>query len=415
MTGEPSVSPPLSGVRVLAMENLIAMPCATGILASMGATVIKLEPVKTGEVGRGSLPITRGVGNAPYGAAFLRYARGKQSIAVDLKQPEGRAIIERLIGTVDVFAQNLRGGAAEKLNLGPSDLHAINPSLIYASISGYGQFPESKYAAFPSFATVADTMAGYYESFAGIDNEPPAIGVYGGIADITSGHNAAMGILGALLGTMKDGTGRIVDISLLDAALALNDNAVQSAATGADLSTGRPAHAGVVDLFQASDGHFVVTAFRVNQLDRLLSIIGREDLIGDPRFQHRGEWSSHVPTLLRPPIERWAADKTKREAALILSEIGVPAAPSLSPAELIKDDQIAARGMIVPITGPIPESRVVGTAVNLVNTSKGDSVVPRLGEHTRSVLRELAQFTDAEIDKLVTNGIVEDDPFNVLA
>ena len=249
---------PLRGIRVLAIENIVAMPIATAILASLGATVIKVEPLKSGEAGRASIPVTLGTGGAPFGASLVRYGAGKQSLSINLKTLEGRQILECLVPVVDILVQNLRGGAAEGLGLTEDRLHELNPSLIYASISGYGRNPASEYESRPAFASVAEGMAGFYESLAGADGGRPSVGMYGAIVDIVAGLNVAIGILAALIGRSSDGQGQVIDVALLDAALTLNDAVIQSAAMGASLDSGRPSGAGVAELFRAGDGEFLV-------------------------------------------------------------------------------------------------------------------------------------------------------------
>lgn len=394
---------PLEGVRVLALEHFIALPTGTNTLAALGAEVIKLEPLE-GEQGRRSFPVSEGEDGEGYGSAFVRYSRGKSSIAVDLKRPEGIDLVKRLVAHVDVFAENLRAGKASALGLGPSDLMAVNPDLIYASVSGYGNEGASPYGDWPAFAPATEAMAGLPYLAGSADS--PRTSTFGAIIDQVGGLNAAIGIIAALYGRPRNKRGYRVDISLFDTALQLNEHRVSLASAGQSPDLGRSDRNGVVSLFAASDGSFLIAMFRPEHLARLAQLIGAESWLDDPRFARRDEWSLHLDEEIRPAVERWAKDLTTLEASQALGDIGVAAAPLLTESAILADPHVAAREMLGTTAGLTQPVRVVSSPVWLKGLPDRRTRLVPVGHDTERLLREIG-FSEDAVGRLADEGVIK--------
>jgi crotonobetainyl-CoA:carnitine CoA-transferase CaiB-like acyl-CoA transferase len=385
------------------MEHFIALPSGTNILSALGAEVIKLEPLD-GEQGRRSLPLVRSEDGEEYGSAFVRYSRGKSSIAVDVKRPEGIELIKKLVAHVDVFAENMRAGKAAALGLGPDDLTAVNPDLIYASVSGYGNEGVSPYGAWPAFAPAAEAMAGL-PYLASSSNGSPRTNTFGAIIDIVGGLNAVIGILAALHGRPRNRRGYRVDISLFDTALALNEHRISLAALGVSTDAARSDRNGVVSLFETADGAFLIALFRPEHLARLARLIGAESWIGDARFAKRDEWSQHLESEIRPAVERWATELNSLQAASALCEIGVAAAPLMEESKILEDPHVTARHMLGTVEGLTRPVRVVSSPVYLDGLTDCRSRLVPAGHDTDRLLRDLG-LSEESISRLASDGVV---------
>jgi len=394
---------PLTGVRVLALEHFVALPSGTNILAALGAEVIKIEPVGVGEEGRRSLPVADGKDGYTYGSAFVRYSRGKSSLAVDLKHPEGVELVKSLAARVDVFAENMRAGVADRLGLGAAALRDVNPGLIYASISGFGHH-DSPYTSWPAFAPAAEAMAAMPQ-LAQAGAPSPRPGTFGAIVDLAGGLNAVIGVLAALHGRSRTGRGYEVDISLFDTALALNDHAIQLAAMGQSTDGARTDKNGIVELFNASDGRFIIAVFRPDQFARLARLVGHPEWIDEPRFADRREWSLHLDDPVRPAVETWAASFTAKEAAARMAEAGVVAAPNLEAAQILADDHVRTR-MIATVDGLVNDTVIIGSPVRLVGIADRRTELAPVGRDTARLLRNDLGLSTASIEDLVDRAVV---------
>jgi len=213
---------PLDGVRILALEQMQALPFATQLLARLGADVVKVEPIKGGDSGRGSLPAMAAPDGRMVGATFLRNNLGKRSICVDLKNARGRDLVLRLAPRFDVIAENSRAGAMARLGLGYDDIAAAHPAGIYVSVSGFGNTTETPYRNWPAFAPIVEAMSGIYEMKREGDS-PPTVAPVGALGDIGAALFATIGILAALRHREATGTGQYVDIAMYDSVLAMTD------------------------------------------------------------------------------------------------------------------------------------------------------------------------------------------------
>jgi len=245
---------PLSGVRAIGIEQYIAGPYCSLLLADAGAEVIKIERPGVGDPRREIPPFAQ-KGDAKKAGGYMAYNRNKKSLALNLRSEAGRAVLHRLAEVSDVIVENLRPGAMEKLGIGYESLKDINPRIIYAMISGFGRLPgyESEYAQRPAFDIVAEAMSGVMD-LVGFEDRPPTSTLYG-LADVHAGMVGAFGIMQALFMRERTGKGQLVDVSLVDSMLALNERMVALlSVSGKAPERGKPDHFWPRGAFECSDG-----------------------------------------------------------------------------------------------------------------------------------------------------------------
>ena len=396
---------PLDGVRVLALEQMQALPFATQLLARLGAEVVKIEP-PGGEQGRASTPAIADPSGRPVGATFLRNNLNKRTMSIDLKQPAGRQLVLRMAPRFDIVAENFKAGAMQRLGLGFDDVRAVHPTCVYLSISGFGSTRDSPYADWPAFAPVVEAMSGIYE-WKRPKDAPPVVAPAGALGDISAALFATVGVVTALRRRDATGTAQLVDIAMYDAMVALADIVPNFWSLGLRGGDGIPI---IQHAFRAADGYFIVQAGREHQFERLVEIIGHPEWASDPRFATRQGWVDHVDDLLRPAVESWAAGRTKTEAATALSAAGIAAGPCYSDEEVVRDKHLLARDMLVEMArfdGVDQPVLVPGNPIKMSGVPDGpDERVPWLGEHTTQILEEELGLTAAEIDGLYDDGVV---------
>jgi crotonobetainyl-CoA:carnitine CoA-transferase CaiB-like acyl-CoA transferase len=397
---------PLDGVRILALEQMQALPFATQLLARLGAEVVKVEHPVGGDQGRGALPAMEDPEGRRVGATFLRNNLNKRSVCIDLKDPAGRDLVLRLAPRFDVVAENSKAGAMTRLGLGYDDVAAVHPAVVYLSVSGFGNRGDSPYAAWPAFAPVAEAMSGIYE-FKRQGDAPPMVAPVGALGDIGTALFASVGVLAALRQRDRTGAGQHVDVAMLDAMVSMTDlvtNFWSMGLTGGDLG---PL---IMHGFRAADGWFIVQVGREHQFARLVETIGHPEWATDERFATRQGWVDHLESDLRPAVEAWAADRTKVEACDVLAAAGIAAGPCLSDRDVVHDPHVAARDMLVecPRTDGVAQPVLVpGNPVKLSGAAQGpETRVPWLGEHTDEVLRGELGLSDAELGDLRAAGTI---------
>lgn len=396
---------PLEGVRVLALEQMQALPYATQLLARLGADVVKVEHPKGGDSGRGSLPAMTDPDGRLVGATFLRNNLDKRSICVDLKSAEGRQLILDLAPKFDIVAENSKAGAMDRLGLGWDDIHAASPRTIYLSVSGFGA-GASPYNRWPAYAPIAEAMSGIYE-FKRQGDQPPLVAPMGGLGDIGSALFATIGVLAALRHRDSTGRGQRVDIAMLDAMVAITDLVTNFWSLGLRNGDLGPL---IMHGFRAKDGWFIIQVGREHQFAKLVEVIGHPEWINDDRFATRQGWIDHLDDVLRPAIESWASTRTKVEACDEMAGIGVAAGPCYSDEEVVADPHVAARNMLVemPRTDGVEQPVLIpGNPVKLSDVAEGPEVrVPWLGEHTDEVLSTELELDDETIAGLRSRGVI---------
>ncbi len=396
---------PLDGIRVLALEQMQSLPYATQLLARLGAEVVKVEHPKGGDSGRASLPAMTDPEGRRVGATFLRNNLDKRSICVDLKHPDGRQVVLDLAQKFDVVAENFKAGTLDRLGLGYADISAVAPRAVYLSVSGFGS-TGSPYDRWPAYAPIAEAMSGIYELKRQGD-DPPLVAPMGGLGDIGSGLFAVIGVLAALRHRDATGRGQKVDIAMLDALVAITDIVPNFWSMGLRNGDLGPL---IMHGFRAADGWFIIQVGRENHFAKLVEAIGHPEWVDDPRFAERQGWIDHLDTVLRPAIEGWASTRTKVQACDDLAALGVAAGPCFSDEEVVRDEHVAARNMLVEVPRTDDETQPVlvpGNPVKLSEVAEGpETRVPWLGEHTDAVLADELGLDQSRIIELRESGAI---------
>jgi crotonobetainyl-CoA:carnitine CoA-transferase CaiB-like acyl-CoA transferase len=397
------MSGPLEGLKVIDLSHIMAGPACSMLLADMGADVIKVEKIPGGEDARRMVPPTVG----DESAAFLIMNRNKRGIALNLKTEAGRDALSRLLKDADVLIENYRRGMMEKMGFGYDALHALNPKLIYCSISGFGR--TGPYADRGGFDLVAQGMSGLM-SITGERPGCPPMKVGAPVTDITAGILACVGVLAALHTRESTGQGQMVDTSLFEAGITHTYwHSAICFATGqapGPMGSAHPLNA-PYQAFPASDGWITVGAANQENWLRLLEALGATELRDDPRFVNNACRMRNLSLLtdaLTPLFQRNSVAEWQRR----LEEVGVPAGPVLDIAQMHADPQALAREMIVetmhPTVGP---TKAIGLPIKFSDTPGGvRRAAPVFGQHTREVLREHG-YSDAEIDQMAAQGAIQ--------
>src|SRR5680860_1000731 len=243
---------PLDDVRILAAEQMQALPFGTQLLTRFGAEVVKVEHPTTWESGRQSLPAITDPAGRKVGATFLRNNLNKRSVGIDLKDPRGRDLFLALVPHFDVVAENFKSGTMERLGLGYDDVARVHPAVVYLSISGFGG-AESPYRGWPAYASIAEAMSGLYE-YKREEDHPPAVGSAGALGDTSAAIFGVIGVLAALRHRDRTGEGQHVDVAMLDSMVVMADIVPNFWSLGLEQGGTSPT---IFDGFKASDGWFV--------------------------------------------------------------------------------------------------------------------------------------------------------------
>jgi CoA:oxalate CoA-transferase len=337
--------PPLAGIIIIDLTRVLAGPFCTMLLLDLGARVIKVERPERGDDSRHIGPF---VGDRS--AYFLSLNRGKESIALDLRDEGDFVILERLIGRADVLVENFRPGAMERLGLGWESLHARFPRLIYAATSGFGQ--NGPYATRAAYDMVVQAMGGIMSITGQPGAAPTRVGT--SIGDLAAGLFTALGVVSALHGRAESGVGTFVDVSMLDCQVALLENAIaRFAATGrapGPLGSRHPSIA-PFQAFRSADGHVVISAGNDALFAALTEVLERPDLLGDPRFANNQARNEHVDAL-QDAIESATTQRSTEAWLERLHEAGVPCGPIQDVDQVLRDPQVVARNMVVHVEDP---------------------------------------------------------------
>ena len=391
----------LDGIRVIDLSRVMSGPFCTAMLADLGAEVIKIEMPEVGDDSRHFGPYRDGES-----AYFMLLNRGKKSVTLNLKSDRGRGILEALVGSSDVLIENFRPGVADRLGIGYAALEPLNPGLVYASISGFGQ--DGPLAGRPAYDLVVQAMSGLMDVTGQRDGPPTAIGE--SMADVCAGMFAAWGISTALFARERTGKGRHLDIAMLDSmfSMMLTVLSLQLYSDRAPVRVGsRHPVTYPVDAFEAKDGHVVMVVSSDRAFGAFCKAIRRPALSKDERFRTNADRNTNEDAL-KAIIEAWTSERTAVEIVASMDAAGIPAAPVLSLADVTESAHIASREMIStvghPTLGDIP---LVHQPVRFSGAERAfQRPPPGLGEHTRELLASLLGLGDAEIQALADDNVI---------
>jgi crotonobetainyl-CoA:carnitine CoA-transferase CaiB-like acyl-CoA transferase len=401
--GKTRKSGPLQGLKVIELSHILAGPACAMLLADMGADVVKVERIPDGDDSRRMVPPTI----ADESAAFLIMNRNKRGIALDLKTEAGRGVLSRLLAKADVLIENHRRGVMEQIGFGYESVHALNPRLIYCSISGFGR--TGPYADRGGFDLVTQGMAGLM-SITGEKPGGPPMKVGAPITDTTAGILACVGVLAALHARETTGEGQLVDTSLFEAGIIHTYwHSAMCFATGqapGPMGSAHPLNA-PYQAFPTSDGWITVGAANQGNWLRLITALEAPQLRDDPRFLTNADRMRNLEALtaaLTPLFQRRSSAEWLRR----LGEAGVPAGPVANIAQMQEDPQALARDMIVETSHPAAgRVKAIGLPIKFSGTPGGvRRAAPIFGQHTYEVLREYG-FSESEIDELAAQRAIQ--------
>ncbi|MSQ64681.1 MAG: CoA transferase [Betaproteobacteria bacterium] len=393
---------PLAGLRVIDYSHFLAGPYLSRCLAGMGAEVIKVERPKDGDAGR----------HHPYfidgqSGYFLQQNMGKQGLCVNLKDPRGHKLMLELAQTADVFVENYRPGALEKLGLGYAALAALNPRLVYCSLSAYGHTGPD--ASRPGFGVIAEAKSGAM-AMLGVPGAPPPL-FRMPIADMYAGAHGVAAVCAALVGRATTGKGCHIDMALYDCMVGMHDYALQcytmSGGKEVPVQTGHDLpQSTVYGVFAAKDGNMAIAAQVNDAWKRLAAVVGGDALAADARF-HGPEGRNANREEVLGYVSAWTTRHTVAECVAALDAADVPNTAVQNIDAVLADPQVLARGMIVeqdhPVLGKVRLANIPFRFSNCDVTPR--SVAPLLGQHNREIAASLG-FKAEEIDAMVKDGVL---------
>lgn len=391
----------LLGIRVLDLSRVLAGPYCSMILADMGADVIKLEVPGRGDDSREFPPFKDG--ESLY---YINLNRGKRSITLNLKHTDGKRIFLGLVEKCDVLLENFRPGTMDRLGLGYDVLREVNPRLVYASISGFGQ--TGPFRDRPGYDIIGQAMGGLMSVTGWPDSPPTRTGT--AIGDVLSALFCCIGVLVALQVRERTGRGQMVDVALVDSVFASLENIPMKFFVDGEVPTrigNRYEFVYPYDSFRAADGWVIIGVANDAVWGRFIEATGMSHLVDDERFDtNPGRVESHGA--LKPLVEEWASKRKVMEIVSLLTGHGVPACPIYGIKDIVEDPHIAMeREMVVELDQPgLGEVRLLGNPVKMSETrSSPKGPAPVLGEDTEAILKELVDLSDSEIDGLRRDGV----------
>lgn len=401
---------PLEGLRVLDLSRILAGPTCTQLLGDLGADVVKIERPGAGDDTRGWGPPFLG-GESRESAYFLSTNRNKRSVEIDIASEGGQGLIRALAAKSDILIENFKVGGLARYGLDYESLAAVNPALIYCSITGFGQ--TGPYRHRTGYDFLIQGMGGIMSitGFPDADGgQPTKVGV--GIADVMCGMYAASAILAALHARRDTGRGQYIDLALLDAQISWLINQGEAyLVTGENpgrLGNGHP-HIVPYETFPAEDGHFIIAVGNDSQFARLCAVLEKPEWPGDPRFATNAARVKHRATLV-PLIGQITITRPARAWIAAFEDAGVPCGPVNTLAQVFSDPQVLHRGMRITMPHPAaPDGQVdlIGNPVKMSGTPVSyRHAPPMLGAHTDEVLREVLGLEDAEIARLRASGVI---------
>jgi crotonobetainyl-CoA:carnitine CoA-transferase CaiB-like acyl-CoA transferase len=400
---------PLAGIRVIDYSHFLAGPYVGRCLAALGAEVIKVERPTTGDAGRQHAWMVGDTGQ--HSGYFLQLNMGKKGVCVNIKDPRGKALLQKLTDSADVFVENYRPGALDKLGLGYAELAARNPGLVYCSISAYGHTGPDSHRA--GFGLIAEAKSGIMQMVGNPGEAPPLLRI--SLGDMYTGIHAVAAINAALLGRVKSGKGQHIDMALYDTLVSMHEYAVQcytlSGGTEVPVQTGHDMpNSTLYGVFRAADGDLVIAAQVDDAWKRFAALVeangGPAGFGSDARFHTSVGRNAHRLDIL-PVVKAWVAAQPVAQVLAALDAIDVPCAKVQRIDEVLADPQIQARGMVVeqdhPVLGKVklPNLPFKFSGCDTTITQ----VAPDLGEHNAEVARSLG-LAEADIAAMLADGVL---------
>lgn len=392
---------PLEGIRVLDLARVLAGPFCAAQLADLGAEVIKIERPGRGDDSRHFGPYKNG--ESGY---YILMNRGKKGITLNFREPRAKEIFYELAKNADVIVENFKPGVTKKMGIDYETIKGINPKIIYASISGFGQYGPA--ASLPGYDIVAQAMGGLM-SITGYPECPPSR-VGSSIGDVSSGLYGAAAILAALYKRERTGEGDHIDVSLLDSIFAFCETNIVRCTIGGIVPQrvgSRHPLSAPFDIYQAKDGYVVIAVANEPLMDKLCAVMEMPELHKDPRFLTDGDRSDHDKEL-KAIIEQWLKDYTVAEAVEKLRAGGVPSSPVHDIPQACADPQLKERHMLVtvdqPDAGPV---EIIGQPMKFASFPD-DAIgrAPLLGEDNAKVLTTLGGVKEEELQSLAEQGVI---------
>lgn len=391
----------LQDVIVLDLTRVLAGPYASMMLADFGAEIIKIEPPGVGDDSRAFGPF---IGEES--AYFMSLNRNKRSMTLNLKSPAARALFREMVKKADIVVENYRPGTMEKFELGYSSLKEINPRIIYAACSGFGQ--TGPYRNKPAYDVIVQAMGGIM-SITGPEGGPP-VRVGASIGDIIAGLFTVIGIEMALYHREKSGHGQMIDVGMLDCQLAVLENAIaRYMVTGTAPGPMGSRHPSIApfEAFTAKDGSLIVGAGNDKLFEKLCKVISQPGLAQDSRFATNAMRTQNVRQL-KDLLDAAFVHKTVDEWLQVMEDAGIPCGPINTMDRVVNNPQIVARDMLVgtehPVAGMV---KMAGIPIKLSDTPGAvEQPAPLLGQHTEEILQEFLGLSVQEINKLRENKVI---------
>ncbi|MET0732777.1 MAG: CoA transferase [Casimicrobiaceae bacterium] len=397
---------PLTGIRVVDYSHFLAGPHCGRNLAALGAEVIKVERPKAGDAGRQHAHFVGG-----QSGYFLQQNMGKQGLCINLKDPRGLAMMHKLTDTADVFLENYRPGALNKLGLGYAELSERNPRLVYCSISAYGHTGPDSHRS--GFGLIAEAKSGIMQMVGTPGEAPPLLRI--ALGDMYTGTYAVAAICAALLGRVKSERGQHIDMALYDCLVSMHEYAVQSyTMSGGTVVPEQTGHdmpqSTLYGVFTATDGHIVIAAQVDDAWKRFAALVGKDvghaTYATDTRFHSAPGRNAHRLEIL-PVVREWVAKRSVAQCLATLDAIDVPCAKVQRIDDVLADPQMVARGALVehdhPVLGKVKLSSLPFHFSDCDTTQRVPA--PLMGQHNRDIAAKLG-YSQADIDAMVADGVL---------
>lgn len=398
----------LSGVKVLGLEQQVAGPTCTMMLADQRAEVIKIERPGSGDSAREMAPYLKNDKDEVESGYFARFNRSKKSVTLNMQDPAGQEVLWDLMKQADIAVDNLKPGLMEKLGFTWEKVHEVNPQLVYVAISGFGRCKkyEGPYSKRLAYDIIAQAMAGQMQT-CGSDPEGPPNWLGFALGDSGTGVYAAYAALLGYINRLKTGKGEFMDVAMYDCMMAIAERSHNIYSfTGAVTGRGPDKLIAPWGPFQCADGYVALIVPTESMWKKFCNGIGHPELLENPEIQSGPGRAKQMETLIRPIINQWLSDKTKTEACELLMAQGLPCGPIMTSEDCYNDPHTAARKMFADVPDPIVGSlKIVGNPIKMQDHEAQYGPLPKLGADTEAVLRSLG-YDDAKIAGLRESKVV---------